>query len=93
MSAKKHRSSSLAFTLVAVTLAAAPVGAWAKETRSGSSLPAPKPPVPAAAHGGAAKELPKHVGPKKGWPRNHGIENAWQHANEHSAHHRNDSDG
>ncbi|MCW1381964.1 hypothetical protein OLX02_03930 [Novosphingobium sp. KCTC 2891] len=39
------------------------------------------------------RSLPTHVGPKKGWRDNHGLENAYEHSNEHSAHHRNDSDG
>ena len=92
MSATKRLSTSIAIATFSITLAIAS-SANAKETRSASSLPKASSTTHRDDRGAKGKDLPRHVGPKKGWPDNHGIENAWEHANEHSAHHRNDSEG
>lgn len=76
--------------------------AEAKATRAAGSLPAPKAGFAGVSsksdsfrsgrRGRDPKSLPTHVGPKKGWKYNRGLENAWEHSNEHSAHHRHDRD-
>ncbi|MCH7627154.1 MAG: hypothetical protein IH997_00370 [Proteobacteria bacterium] len=93
MSKNTLLSTSIALATLVPTLALA-TPAHAGVTRSGSSLPNKSQSVKYAENRGrSASDLPDHVGPKKGWPDNHGIDNAWEHANEHSAHHRNDSEG
>lgn len=92
MPAYKNLSTSIAFAIALPALSLA-VPAAAKETRSATSLPKVSLVAYGASNGRPASSLPRDVGPKKGWPVNHGIENAWEHANEHSAHHRNCSDG
>ena len=92
MSKSKLLTTSIAFATIAPALALA-TPAHAGSTRSGTSLPRANHEALAENRGRSAGDLPSHVGPKKGWPDNHGIENAWEHANEHSAHHRNQSDG
>lgn len=79
------RIKTLALSAALLSLAFAAT-AEAKSTRSFASIPAPA----AKSH----RDLPDHVGPKKGFADNHGIREAMEHSNEHSAHHRNhDSPG
>ena len=75
----KTTSSSIA--LAALLLAGS---AHAASTRSSGNLP--------TSQGRSASSLPTHVGPKDGFRHNHGLEEAWEHSNEHSAHHRGDND-
>ena len=89
MSNNKPLSTSIALAILAPALVLASP-ALGRETRSGTSLP--RAGLSGEDHG-AGRSQPRQVGPKKGWPDNHGIENAWERANEHSAHHRNESEG
>lgn len=82
MSKKLLLSSSIAIAALITS------PAYAGSTRSGHALP-----KVATSSSHASHALPQHVGPKKGWPDNNGIKNAWEHSNEHSAHHRHDSEG
>ncbi|MEO0032621.1 MAG: hypothetical protein RIS94_2379 [Pseudomonadota bacterium] len=84
----KLTSSSIA--IVALFLAGT---AHAASTRSGSNLPTFKPASYTTSNSGrSVSSLPTHVGPKDGFRENHGLEEAREHSNEHSAHHRGDDD-
>jgi len=80
----KLTSSSIA--LAALLMAG---NAQAAPHRSGGDLPQSS----SSGHGRSASSLPDHVGPKNGFKDNHGIEEAYEHSDEHSAHHRHDSPG
>lgn len=73
------RIKNLALSAALLSVAFAST-AEAKSTRSSASVPA----VSHQSH----RDLPSHVGPKKGFADNHGIRQAMEHSNEHSAHHR-----
>jgi hypothetical protein len=93
------------FRILSSSLSALALGAFAlaapahAESRSGKSLPAVtySKPAPVTVSGKPGKghgdrDLPTHVGPKKGFPDNRGIKEAFEHSNEHSAHHRDRDD-